>query len=101
METVSPNFSNYFILFILFYLLFRATLIAYGSSWLGVDLELQLPAYTTVTATWDLGHISDLHRSSQQGQILNPLSEAKDQTCVLMDTSQVHFCCAAMGTLTQ
>ena len=24
---------------------------------LGVELELQLPAYTTVTALWDLGHL--------------------------------------------
>ena len=23
--------------------------------------------------------------------ILNPLSEAKDQTCILMDISQIHF----------
>ena len=27
--------------------------------------------------------------SSQQCQILNPLSRARDRTCVLMDTSQV------------
>ena len=35
----------------------------------------------------DPSHICDLHHSSQQGQILNPLSEAKDRTCILMDTS--------------
>ena len=58
---------------------------------LEVELELQLPAYTTATAMRDLNHIFDLHHTSQQCQILNPLSEAKDQTCVLMDTSQIHF----------
>ena len=51
---------------------------------LGVKLELQLLAYTT--ATPDPSHICDLHYSSQQLQILNPLSEAKDQTCILMNT---------------
>ena len=30
-----------------------------------------------------------LRHSSQQCQILNPTSEAKDQTCILMDTSGV------------
>ena len=31
----------------------------------GVESELQLLAYTTATATWDLSHIHDLHHSSQ------------------------------------
>ena len=59
--------------------------------WLGVESELQLPAYTTVTAMLDLSHICDLQHSSQKCQILDPLSEARDQTCNLMDTSQVHY----------
>ena len=29
--------------------------------------------------------------SSQQHLILNPLSEARDRTCVLMDATQIHF----------
>ena len=33
---------------------------------------------------------ANLHHSSQQHQILNPLSEARDQTCILRDTSWVH-----------
>ena len=56
---------------------------------LGVILELQLPAYATATATPDLSHVCDLHHSSQQHEILNPLSKARDGTCMLMDTSQV------------
>ena len=45
---------------------------------LGVRSELQLPAYTTAiaTATPDPGCICNLHHSSQQRRILNPLSEA-------------------------
>ena len=57
---------------------------------LEVELELQLLAYTTATATWDLSGVCDLHHSSQQCQILNQLSEARDQTHILMDPSQVH-----------
>ena len=56
---------------------------------LGVELELQLPAYTAATATQDPSHICDLHHSSRQRQIVNPLSEARDRTCVLMDASRV------------
>ena len=55
---------------------------------LGVESELQLPAYRTVTAKWDLSHIHDPHHSSSQRQVLNPLSEDRDQTHILMDTSQ-------------
>ena len=53
---------------------------------LGVKSELQLPAYTTATAAQDPSPICDLHHSSQQPWILNPLSEARDQTCILTDT---------------
>ena len=41
----------------------------------------------------------DLHCSSWQRQLLNPLSEAKDWTHVLMDTSQVCYHWAATGIL--
>ena len=63
----------------------------------GVKSELQLLAYTTATATPDPSHICDLHYSSGQHQILNPLIEARDQTCNLMP-SQIRFCRAATGT---
>ena len=36
----------------------------------------------------DLSGICDLHHSSLQHQILNPLIEARDRTRVLMDTSR-------------
>ena len=65
---------------------------------LGVESKLQLLAYTTATAMPDLSLICDLHHSSQHRRILNPLSEARDQSYVLMGTSWVHFHCTAMGT---
>ena len=46
--------------------------------WLGVESELQPLAYTTATATWDPSTICDLHHSSRQCRILNPLSEVRD-----------------------
>ena len=56
-----------------------------------VESEMQLPAYATAIATPDLSCICDLHLSSQHGWILNPLKEASDRNCILMDTSQVHY----------
>ena len=53
---------------------------------LGVTSELQLPAYATATAAWDLSCIYDLHHSSRQCRILNPLGEARDRTCIITDT---------------
>ena len=66
---------------------------------LGVKLELWLPAYTTATAMQDPSCICDLHHSSWQHQILSPLSNARDWTGVLMDTTQVHYHWATIGTL--
>ena len=56
---------------------------------LGVELGLQLPAYTTAIARQVPSCICNLHHSSWQYRILNQLSEARGQTCILMDTSQV------------
>ena len=67
---------------------------------LGVELELQLPAYTTATATQDLSNVWNLHRSSQQCQILNPLSEARDRTLILVDSSWVCYYWATTGVPT-
>ena len=64
--------------------------------------ELWPLAYTIAIATVDLSCICDLHhRSQQQLQILNPTSKERDQTCALMDTSQIHFPWATMGTPTK
>ena len=45
---------------------------------LWVELELQLLAYATATAMWDPGRVCNLHHSSRQHQILNPMIEATD-----------------------
>ena len=56
---------------------------------LGVESELQLPAYTMATAMQDPSCVCHLYHSSQQRWIFNPLSKAKDWTLILMDPSQV------------
>ena len=53
-----------------FFFLFREAAAAYGNSQAGVKLELQLKPV----------------QQTQQGQILNPLSKARDRTWILMDT---------------
>ena len=64
----------------------------------GTELELQLPAYTTPTAMGDPSHVCDLHHSSWQHWIPDPLIKARDQTQILMDTSRIRFCCTTRGT---
>ena len=64
---------------------------AYGDS--------QAQGQIRATAMQDLSQICNLHHSSGQHQILNPLSEARDQTHNPIVTSQIHFRCATMGTL--
>ena len=81
-----------------FFLLFKATPWHMEVPRLGVQSELQLPAYTTATATQNLSCVWDLHHSSWQCQILSPLSEARDRILNLMVPSQIHFCWATMGT---
>ena len=53
---------------------------------LGEELELQLLAYTTATVTPDLRCACDLHHSSWQYRILNPLSNVRDRTCRFITT---------------
>jgi len=65
---------------------------------LGAELELHLLAYTIATATWHLSHICNLNHKSQQRWIPDPLREARDGNCILMDISWIHFPCATIGT---
>ena len=58
---------------------------------LGGQLELWLPASATATATPDPSYVFDLHHSSWQCQILNPLSQARDGIHNLMVPSWFRF----------
>ena len=56
-------------------------------SMLGVELELQLLAYAT--AIHDLSRVCNIYHSSQQCQILNPLSKARYLAHILMGPSSL------------
>ena len=71
-------YSSFFFHFLFFSLVFL------GLYWrhvevprLGVESDLQPPAYATATETPDLSRIYDLHHSSRQCWILNPLRRAR------------------------
>ena len=55
---------------------------------LGVELELQLLAYTTARAMRDLSCFCDLHHSSRQHWIVKSLSEARDGPHILMGATR-------------
>ena len=59
---------------------------------LGVKQEPQLLAYAIAIAMWDPSHICNQHHSLWQCWISDPVIEARDQTHILMDTSQALFC---------
>ena len=72
---------------IFIFCLFRATSVAYGSSLSLNSLGRGLShSHSDTRSKLYLGSTA----YSRQCQILNPLRVARDQTCVLMDTSQVH-----------
>ena len=50
-------------------------------------------------ATWDPSHNCNLYHNSWQCHIVNPLSEARDRTHLLMDTSWIRSHWATTGTL--
>ena len=89
----SYNYACHFFFFFLVFLSFLGLF-----SWhmkvsrIGVKSALSPPTYTRATAMQDLSHVCNLHHSSWQCQILNPLRKVRDQTCLLIDTSQIPFC---------
>ena len=96
-ELLWPFFQNLEYQYDLFiYFAFRATPSTYGSS---------LARSRNGAAAASLHHSHNnarsepcLRPSPQQRQILNQLSEARDRTCIFMDTSWVLFCWATTGT---
>ena len=80
--------------------LFRISPMSHGGSQARGRIGDVVSVYTTAAAKPDLSFISDLHHTSQQCRILNPLREASDRTCILIDISQICFRWAGTGTRT-
>ena len=89
-STFSFSFSFLFF-FLFFFLLFKAAPVAYGSSSARGLIRAVTTAYATATAMPDPSHVCNLHHSSRQCRILNPLSEARDRNCIFLDTSQFPY----------
>ena len=74
----SPFFKN----------LFRATSTAYGDSQASGQIRASAAGLHHKHSMWDPSLVCDLHHSSRQCWILNPLSEARDWTCIFTDSSR-------------
>ena len=80
-------FGGFFVF--VFVLLFRATPMAYGGS--QTRGRIGAVAAGLHHSQSIVGSKSNLHHSSWQWWILNPLMEARDQTHILMDTNWIRF----------
>ena len=76
--------------FFFFFCIFRTAPAAYGGSQPRGPIGAAPAGLHHSLSNADLSCVFDLHQSLWQCQILNPLSEARDRTLVLMHTSQVH-----------
>ena len=86
-------------LYLFVYLSFsRATPAAYGGSQARGRIGALAAGLCHSHSKPDLSHVCDLH-SSWQRQIIDPLTEARDQTHDLMVPSRSRLCCAMMATL--
>ena len=85
--------ANGRIFFYLFIVFSKAATVVHGGSQATDESELKLPSYTTATATPDLSHVCHLQLMATLDPEPDPwpICEARDGTCVLMDTSQIHF----------
>ena len=64
---------------------------AYGGSQARGPIRAVATGLRQSHSSVDPSCVCDLHHSSQQHWILNPLSKARNQTCILMDTRQICF----------
>ena len=80
--------SSFFFFFPIFGL-FRAALLAYGGSQARDQIRAAAAGLHPSHSNTRSEPLCDLHLSSSQCQILNPLGEARDQPQILMDPRQV------------
>ena len=89
-KSTSAFFSGFGFFVCFWFLIFRAHPWPMEVLRLGVESELQLLSHATATATRDPSLICDLHCSSQQCQVPDPLSKARDSTYTIMDSFLLH-----------
>ena len=86
LESCEQYITFFFSFFLFFFLVFFRHMEVFR---LGGKLEPYSLAYAGAPALPNPSHIGDLLCSLQQCWILNPWSKARDQTFILMNTSQV------------
>ena len=80
-----------------FFSLFRGAPVAYAGFLARGQIRAATASLHHSHLTPNPSCICDLHHSSWQCEILNPLSEARDWTGILMDTGRVYYHRATMG----
>ena len=100
-SAIQQSDPSYLYIHSLSFLLFiRATPEAYGSSQARGLIGATAAGLRHSHSNSGSSHTCDLHHSSRQHQILNPLSEARDRTRSIMIPSQTRFCFVTLGTPT-
>ena len=84
--------------FIYLFMLFKAVPAAYGSSQGRGGIGASATGLCHSHSNSGSSHVCNLHHSSGQRQIPNPLSQARNPACILMDSSRDRFHCTAAGT---
>ena len=80
-----------------FLVFFRAAPKAYGSSQARGQVRATAAGLCHSHTRSELHLWPTLQLTAKLDPLFNTLSRARDQTCILMDTSRVHFCWAAVG----
>ena len=75
-----------------FFFFFTAAHVAYGASQARGLIGVVAASLNHTTTMWDPTRICN--HSSRQHWSFNPLGKDRNRTCVLMVTSQIHFCWA-------
>ena len=92
MTFIYISLDTHLMLFFFFFSLFRAAPMAFGSFQARGRIRTAAASlYHKATATRDPSLVCNLHHSLRQRWVLNPLSKARDQTCIFVDTSWVHI----------
>ena len=87
-----------FVVVVVVFSVLRATPVAYGGSQAMSQIRATAAGLCHSHSNTGSKHVCDLHHSSQQCHILNPLSKAGNSSHNLMVPSRICFRCATMGT---
>ena len=97
-RNIKALFSVFWGFFFVFLPFSRAVPVVYGGSQARGRIRAVATRLHQSHSNADPSCVCNLHHSSQQCWILNPMNKARDQTFTFMDTSRVWYCWATTGT---